>query len=86
MKLHANSSLGPNGRAIMVRRVVHKHWSLTQAAEATGVSEATARKLVERSGAEGLIGLLDRSSGPGRSPTAPMSGGPRRSLSCAGGG
>jgi hypothetical protein len=46
MRLHANAPLGPKGRATMVRRVVAADWSLTQAAEAAGVSERTASKWV----------------------------------------
>ena len=48
MKLHANAALGPKGRAIMVRRVVEQSWSLTEAAEAAGVSERTCSKWVDR--------------------------------------
>jgi transposase len=64
MKLHANAPLGPKGRALMVRRVVEQGWSLTEAAEAAGVSENTARKWVRRYLAEGEAGLADRSSAP----------------------
>ena len=46
MKLHANAPLGPKGRLIMVRRVLEEGWSLTEAAEAAGVSERTAGKWV----------------------------------------
>jgi transposase InsO family protein len=65
MKLHANAPLGPKGRAIMVRRVLTGGVSLTEAAEAAGVSERTAGKWVRRYRAEGEAGLLDRSSAPG---------------------
>jgi transposase InsO family protein len=64
MKLHANSPLGPKGRATMVRRVVEEGWSLTQAAEAAAVSERTCSKWVDRHRAEGEAGLADRSSAP----------------------
>jgi len=64
MKLHANAPLGPKGRALMARRVVGGDWSLTQAAEAAGVSEHTCRKWVDRYEAEGEDGLVDRSSAP----------------------
>ena len=64
MKLHANAALGPKGRLTMVRRVVDEHWSLTQAAEAVGVSERTCAKWVGRYRAQGEPGLLDRSSAP----------------------
>ena len=39
-------------------------WSLTEAAEAAGVSDRTARKWRDRHRAEGEAGLLDRSSAP----------------------
>jgi transposase InsO family protein len=64
MKLHANSPLGPKGRAIMVRRVLGEGIALTEAAEAAGVSARTAGKWVRRYRAEGEAGLLDRSSAP----------------------
>ncbi len=64
MKLHANAALGPKGRAVMVRRVVEEGWSLTEAAEAAGVSERTCQKWVERYRSEGEAGLADRSSAP----------------------
>jgi transposase-like protein len=64
MKVHANAPLGPKGRQTMVRRVVDQQWSLTEAAEAAGVSDRTCRKWVDRYLAEGEAGLLDRSSAP----------------------
>jgi transposase InsO family protein len=68
MKLHANAALGPKGRLTMVRRVAEQGWSLTEAAEAAGVSERTCWKWVGRYGAEGESGLLDRSSAPSSVP------------------
>ena len=59
-----NAPFGPKGRLTMVRRVLEQDWSLTEAAEAAGVSERTARKWVGRYRAEGEDGLLDRSSAP----------------------
>ena len=64
MKVHANAPLGPKGRATMVLRVVEQGWSLTEAAEAAGVSERTCSKWVVRYRAEGERGLHDRSSAP----------------------
>jgi transposase InsO family protein len=64
MKLHANAPLGPKGRALMVRRVVEQGWSLTEAAEAAGVSERTCQKWVGRHRSEGEAGLVDRSCAP----------------------
>ena len=73
MKLHANARLSLKGRELLVERVEVAGWSLMEAAEAAGVSERTARKWLARYRAEGAAGLLDRSSAPAWSPTAPMS-------------
>jgi transposase len=64
MKIHANAPFGPKGRLTMVRRVVEQGWSLTEAAEAAGVSERTVSKWAGRFRAEGQAGLKDRSSEP----------------------
>jgi transposase InsO family protein len=64
MKLHANAPLGPKGRAVMARRVIEDGLTLTEAAEAAGVSVRTAGKWVRRYRAEGETGLFDRSSAP----------------------
>jgi len=64
MKIHANAPFGPKGRLTMVRRVIEQGWSLTEAAEAAGVSERTCCKWVARYRSEGEAGLLDRSSAP----------------------
>ncbi len=66
MKLHANAKLGPKGRLVICRRVLEERWSLTEAAEAAGVSERTAGKWVRRYRLEGDAGLADRSSAPKR--------------------
>jgi transposase InsO family protein len=66
MKLHANAKLGPKGRLVICRRVLVERWSLTEAAEAAGVSERTAGKWVRRYRSEGEAGLFDRSSAPRR--------------------
>jgi transposase InsO family protein len=52
------------GRALLVGRVLAQGWSPTTAAEAAGVSRATAYKWVRRFVEEGPVGLLDRSSRP----------------------
>jgi transposase InsO family protein len=64
MNLHRNAKLSVKGRELLVERVEHAGWSLTQAAEAAGVSDRTARKWLARYRAEGSDGLLDRSSAP----------------------
>jgi transposase InsO family protein len=65
MKLHANAALSLRQRERMAWRVVEQGWSLTKAAEAAEVSERTCSKWVSRYRAEGLAGLVDRSSAPG---------------------
>jgi transposase InsO family protein/transposase-like protein len=64
MKVHANAPLGPKGRKLMVLRVIEQGWSVTEAAEAAGVSDRTCRKWRDRFLAGGEAGLLDRSSSP----------------------
>src|SRR4051794_19122395 len=64
MKVHANAPLGPKGRETMVRRVVDGGWSVPEAAAAAGGSARTCSKWVDRFGADGEAGLLDRSSAP----------------------
>jgi transposase InsO family protein len=64
MKVHANAALGPKGRLTMVVRVVELGWSVTEAAEAAGVSGRTCSKWVARYRSEGASGLVDRSSAP----------------------
>jgi transposase InsO family protein len=64
MRLHANAKLSVKGRELLVDRVEVAGWSLTQAAEAAGVSDRTARKWLGRYRREGPDGLLDRSSAP----------------------
>jgi transposase InsO family protein len=64
MKLHANARLSVKGRELLIERVQRAGWSLTQAAEAAGVSDRTAGKWLARYRAEGAGGLLDRSSAP----------------------
>jgi transposase len=66
MKLHRNAKLSVKGRKLLVWRIEQAGWSLTEAAEAAGVSDRTARKWVARYLAEGRDGLLDRSSAPFR--------------------
>ena len=66
MKLHANAALSRNGRRRMVLSVIEGGRSLTEAAEAAGVSDRTCSKWVARYRAEGEPGLLDRSSAPRR--------------------
>ena len=66
MKLHGNAALSLNGRRRLVRMVLEQDRSIAVAAEAAGVSDRTCSKWVDRYRAEGDVGLLDRSSAPGR--------------------
>jgi transposase InsO family protein len=68
MKVHGNAKLHPNGRLLMCQRVIEQGWSLTEAAEAAGVSERTCSKWLARYRSEGQAGLLDRSSAPKQIP------------------
>jgi transposase-like protein len=68
MKLHANAALSLKGRRELCRRVIEGGRTVTEAAEAAGVSVRCARKWVGRYRVEGELGLLDRSSAPGRIP------------------
>lgn len=68
MKLHGNARTCLHSRLLIVERVVDKHWTVSAAAEAAGVSERTAAKWLARYRAEGRAGLVDRSSRPHRIP------------------
>lgn len=70
MKLHANAKLTPSARLLLCRRIQEQGRSLTEAAEAAGVSERTARKWLARYRGEGPSGLIDRSSRPRHIPRA----------------
>jgi transposase len=56
------------GRRLLVERVLAQGWPVVRAAEAQGVSAATAYKWVRRWRAEGEDGLADRSCRPLTSP------------------
>ena len=73
MKLHANAPLGPKGRLTMVLRVLERGWSLTEAAEAAGVSERTCaqvgRALPGRGRGRAAGPLLGAAVGPAPHPS-----------------
>lgn len=62
--------LTPFGRLLVVQRVNELGWTPAGAAEAVGISRATAYKWLRRYRELGEPGLLDRSSRPGRCPHA----------------
>jgi transposase InsO family protein len=68
MNLHANARTCPKSRRLLVERVLVEGRSVTEAAEAAGVSDRTARKWVARFKEQGEEGLFDRSSAPKRIP------------------
>ena len=68
MELHANAALSLKGRRQLCRRVVEEGWTVSEAAAAAEVSVRCARKWVSRYGAEGELGLFDRSSAPASIP------------------
>lgn len=67
---HRRAKLTPLGRRILIERVLVEGWSASAVAEAMGVSRATVYKWLRRFEAEGLDGLVDRSSAPHRRPRA----------------
>jgi len=68
MKLHANARTCPHSRALAMRRIERKGWTLSEAAEAAGISVRTISKWRRRYLDEGEQGLNDRSSAPKRIP------------------
>ncbi len=68
MKLHPNARTTPSGRWLLVQRVREQHWTVSEAAEAAGVSLRTAYKWLARYRDEGRSGLADRRSRPRRIP------------------
>jgi transposase len=61
---HANARLTQFGRLLLVQRITELGWPPAQAAEALGVSRATAYKWLGRYRQHGEAGLADRSSRP----------------------
>jgi transposase InsO family protein len=65
---HPNAPLTPEGRRRMVLCVVDDGWSVAATAERFQVDAKTVRKWRDRFIADGVAGLVDRSSQPLRSP------------------
>jgi transposase-like protein len=66
--VHPRAKLTVAGRRLLVERVLEEGWPVVRAAEAQGVSAATAYKWVRRWRAEGPAGLADRGCRPYCSP------------------
>jgi hypothetical protein len=75
---HANARLTEFGRLLLVQRITELGWPPAQAAQALGVSRATAYKWLGRYRQHGQAGLADRSSRPHRRPM------PSRPVRCVG--
>ena len=69
VRQHANARLTPRQRRAMVDVLVVEDWSVAATAERFPVDAKTARKWRDRYLAEGVAGLVDRSSRPHNSPT-----------------
>src|ERR1700749_1150509 len=78
MNSHKHARLTPIGRALLVQRGLEQGWTVIAASQAAGVSRRATAKWIARFQAEGLDGLLDRSSRPHRSPRAIRAGTRRR--------
>lgn len=65
---HGKARLTPFGRLLLVQRIESLRWSVARAAEALGVSRATAYKWLKRYRQGGVEGLEDRTSRPGQCP------------------
>lgn len=70
MNIHKGAKTCPKSRELLVERILHGGWSVSEAAEAAGISRQTAYKWVGRFEAEGPEGLQDRSSAPAIRPKA----------------
>jgi len=66
---HANAALTPRARLRLAKLVVEKGWTYAAAAKMFMVAPKTAKKWADRFRAEGVPGMVDRSSRPHHSPT-----------------
>ena len=70
MNVHQNARLTPQGRALLIDRILTQGWRVADAAAAAGLSERRAYEWLKRFRAGGERMLHDRSSAPVRSPHA----------------
>ena len=68
MWVHARAPLSPIGRRRVLDRVLVQGWSVTEAAEAAGVSDRTVFRWLARFRVDGQAGLVDRRPVPRRVP------------------
>jgi transposase InsO family protein len=70
MNIHQHARLTPQGRALMVGRILNGGWRVADAAAAAGLSERRAYEWLRRSRAGGADALRDRRSTPACFPRA----------------
>src|SRR5262252_7991350 len=68
MNIHKNARLTPQGRLLLVERITQHGWTVTQAAQAAGLSTRQAYRWCARYRSGGVGALADRSSAPRRCP------------------
>jgi transposase InsO family protein len=68
VRLHGNARTCPKSRKLLCERVRLEGWTISEAAQAAGVSERTAHKWLARYDHLGEAGLIDRSSRPHSTP------------------
>jgi transposase InsO family protein len=68
MNMHKNARLMPQGRLLLVRRVLEHGWTVSSAACAAGLSARQAYRWLARYRIGGTAALRDRSSAPQRCP------------------
>ena len=64
MNMHKNARLTPQGRLLLVQRVIDQGWTVGSAAGAAGLSERQAYRWLARYRDGGTAALIDRSSAP----------------------
>ena len=69
MNMHKNARLMPQGRLLLVQRVIEQGWTVGSAACAAGLSQRQAYRWLARYRDGGRAALIDRSSAPQRRPT-----------------
>jgi transposase InsO family protein len=68
MNMHKNARLTPQGRLLLVQRILEQGWTVGLAASAAGLSERQAYRWLARYRGGGTAALVDRSSAPKRFP------------------
>ena len=64
MNMHKNARLMPQGRLLLVQRVIEQGWTVGSAASAAGLSKRQAYRWLARYRAGGTAALVDRTSAP----------------------